>query len=185
MHRLNPLPRMLLAAVLLAAGPAAADQSDPRLETLFAGLPTAGAGQAAAIEAEIWQRWSVTAIEEAIIPFRRGVAAFTEGRGEDALALFVEVTEKAPDFAEGWNKRATVLYHLGRHAESADAVARTLALEPRHFGAWAGLGLIRRAQGRDAEALAALERGLAVNPHMPGVVAAVRDLRRSVRGRAI
>ncbi len=176
---------MLAAALALASPPAAADQGDPALAPLFARLPSADPGAAARLEAEIWQRWSITGVEEAIIPFRLGVAAFASGRLKEALVRFTDVTDKAPDFAEGWNKRATVLFHLGRYAESAAAVARTLALEPRHFGAWAGLGLIRNAEGRPAEALAAFERGLALNPHMPGIVEAVRDLRRTVRGRAI
>lgn len=183
----RPVRFRLLAVVALglAAVPAAADQTDPGLDPLFARLPRADADAAAAIEAEIWQRWSVTAVEEAILPFRRGMAAFGRGQWREALDRFTEVTTMAPDFAEGWNKRATVLFHLGRLAESTEAVDRTLALEPRHFGAWAGLGLIRNAQGRHGEALAALERGLALNPHMPGVVDAVRDLRGRVRGRAI
>ncbi|MGE0725130.1 MAG: tetratricopeptide repeat protein [Alphaproteobacteria bacterium] len=127
----------------------------------------------------------ITRTEEAIIPFRRGLAAMESGRLEDALALFDDVVAKAPDFAEGWNKRATVLYLLGRLRESAVDVARTLDLEPRHFGALAGLGLIRRTEGRDAEALAAFEQGLKVNPHMPNIEAQARELRRKVRGRAI
>ncbi|BBK34273.1 tetratricopeptide repeat protein [Stella humosa] len=175
----------LALLVLALAPPAAADQTDPRLPGLFARLEAPAAADAKAVEATIWQLWAITDVEEAIIPYRRGVAALEEARLEDALALFVDVTDKAPEFAEGWNKRATVLFHLGRYRESATAVARTLALEPRHFGAWAGLGLIRQAEGRDGEALAAFERGLAVNPHMPGVAAATRDLGRRLRGRAI
>lgn len=177
---------MLLPLLLaLAGGPAGADQNDPTLDRLFARLRSAGPTGAAPIEAEIWRRWSVTAVEEAIIPFRRGMAALGRGQWPEALRQFDDVTAKAPDFAEGWNKRATVLFHLGRHAESARAVERVLELESRHFGAWAGLGLVRDAQGRSAEALAALERALAIHPAMPGVAEAVGSLRRRVRGRAI
>ena len=177
---------MLLPLLIALAGmPAAADQTDPALDRLFARLPPAGAAEAVAIEREIWRRWSVTAVEEAIIPFRRGMAAIGRGQWPEALRHFADVTAKAPAFAEGWNKRATVLFHLGHHAEAARAVERVLELEPRHFGAWAGLGLVRDAQGRPGEALAALERALAIHPHMPGVAEAVRNLRRRVGGRAI
>ena len=174
----------LLLCVAMAAG-AAADQTDPRLDGLFGRLAGPDAADARVAEAAIWQVWSITGTEEAILPFRRGIAAYGEGRLADALALFTEVTRMAPDFAEGWNKQATVLFRLGRHDESALAIARTLALEPRHFGALAGLGLVRRAQGRDAEALAAFERGLAVHPHMDAIAGLARELRGRVRGRDI
>ncbi|MGE0716920.1 MAG: tetratricopeptide repeat protein [Alphaproteobacteria bacterium] len=176
---------LLILCCFVVATTARADQTDPRLETLFARLRQADAFEAPAIEATIWQVWAITRTEEAILPYRMGVAAMEGGRLAEALAQFDDVVAKAPDFSEGWNKRATVLYLLRRFDESAADVERTLALEPRHFGALAGLGLIRRAQGRDGEALTALERALAVNPHMDQIATAVRDLRRRVRGRAI
>jgi tetratricopeptide (TPR) repeat protein len=175
----------LVLLLTLGAAPAAADQTDERLPSLFARLKAADEAAAKTAEATIWQVWMVTRTEEAIIPFRRALAAMESGRLEDALVQLDDVVEKAPDFAEGWNKRATVFFMLGRMTESAADVARTLDLEPRHFGALAGLGLIRRTQGREAEALAAFEQGLAVNPHMPNIEAQARDLRRRVRGRAI
>ncbi|MCC7273141.1 MAG: tetratricopeptide repeat protein [Alphaproteobacteria bacterium] len=175
----------LVLCCLLLAGAARADQTDERLDGLFARLRAPDAAEAGTVEATIWRVWAITRTEEAILPFRRGVAAMEEGRLPEALAAFDDVVAKAPEFAEGWNKRATVLYLLRRYDESAADVARTLALEPRHFGALAGLGLIRRAQDRDAEALAAFERGLAVNPHMEQIAGAVRTLRTRVRGRAI
>ncbi len=180
--------RWCIALILLAmasALPAAADQTDQRLDQLFARLGQPETADALRVEATIWQIWWITRTEEAIRPFHRGMDALGEGRVADALALFDDVVAKAPDFAEGWNKRATALFLLGRNDESAADIARTLALEPRHFGAWAGLGLIRLARGQEAEALAAFERGLAVNPHMPNIAAVARELRSKVRGRAI
>ena len=61
---------------------------------------------------------------------------------EEALKHFSELTRQVPQFAEGWNKRATVLFLMGRFLESSDDVERTLHLEPRHFGALSGKGLI-------------------------------------------
>ena len=181
---MRALALVLLLALVVA--PAHADQTDERLAGLFDRLKSTGDQiEAKTAEARIWQVWMVTRTEEAIIPFRRGMAAMEAGQLDAALAMFDDVVAKAPDFAEGWNKRATVLFLLGRLKESAVDVARTLELEPRHFGALAGLGLIRRAEGREAEALAAFEQGLAVNPHMPNIEAQARELRRKVRGRAI
>ena len=71
-----------------------------------------------------------------------------------------------PDWAEGWNKRATVLYLMGEHDRSLADIDRVLALEPRHFGAIAGIGLIRIEKGEMREALAAFRRALAINPFL-------------------
>jgi len=80
------------------------------------------------------------------------------------------LTEIEPEFAEGWNKRATVLYLMGRFKESEEDILRTLKLEPRHFGALSGQGLIRVALEDWSGAITVLEAGLRIHPHMPGVI---------------
>ena len=91
-----------------------------------------------------------------------------EGRNEEALSAFTRATEAQSDFAEAWNKRATVNYLLGRFQDSVLDIQKTLSLEPRHFGALSGLGLINLAMGHDREALKAFEAALKIHPFMPG-----------------
>src|SRR6476646_8072318 len=90
------------------------------------------------------------------------------GQGLPALAMPIldDIVMRAPDWAEGWNKRATVLYILGEQDRSLADIEHVLALEPRHFGALSGIGLIRIAKGQPREALAAYRRALAVNPFL-------------------
>ena len=97
-----------------------------------------------------------------------GVRAMTAGRLRQAERIFDEIISKAPDFAEGWNKRATVLYFLRQYDKSAADVRQTLLLEPRHFGAAAGLGLIFLSLNYPKSALEAFQKALEINPHLTG-----------------
>jgi tetratricopeptide (TPR) repeat protein len=81
-----------------------------------------------------------------------------------ALAALTKLTERAPDYAEGWNQRAIVLFLMGDYDLSLEAIERTLQLEPEHYAALAGKGIILLQQGRDAPAQEALRRALAIDP---------------------
>jgi tetratricopeptide (TPR) repeat protein len=77
-----------------------------------------------------------------------------------------EVVKRAPEYAEGWNKRATLLYIMGEYDRSRADCDEVLKREPRHFGALAGMGLIAIAQSDYKAALAAYRRALAANPYL-------------------
>ena len=97
---------------------------------------------------------SVVAVREPYCrcPCSPGLQALSDGRNEDALVDFTKATEAQADFAEAWNKQATVNYLLGRYDVAVLDIQKTLELEPRHFGALSGLGLISLALGREREA---------------------------------
>ena len=177
---------MVVFAVSVSWSPVSADQNDPRLPELFAGLAAArGAAQAERIESRIWSIWLTPPDgREIAVALKRGLTAMASGQPRDALRAFDTVVALAPGFAEGWNKRATLRYALGDLDGSAADIDRTLKLEPRHFGALSGLGLVRLAQDRPAEALAAFEAALAIHPRMSGAqnIDALRD---KVRGRPL
>ena len=180
---------LLVAAVAVGAllgSSAVADQRDSRLPSLFRELAAAKEARAAEpIETRIWAIWlTPPGGRDVAGAMNRGLSAMAAGRPREALLAFDAVVRLAPDFAEGWNKRATVRYALGDLDGSALDIYRTLALEPRHFGALSGLGLVRLAQDRPADALAAFEAALAIHPTMVGAgkIGALRD---RVRGRPL
>jgi tetratricopeptide (TPR) repeat protein len=179
-----PLFGLLLGVAL--AGSAGADQNDPRLAPLFERLHDADSpDNAQAVELQIWAIWLTTGDAQINASMHDGMARMSEGDYAAALKDFDTIVARAPDFAEGWNKRATVLYLMGQYADSIKDVEKTLALEPRHFGALSGLGLINAELGNDEEALEAFEKALAINPNMEGVRRNVEDLRKRLQGRSI
>lgn len=161
---------IMVAALTLGAGQALADQIDLRLNAMFNRLHQLDdPREAARIEAAIWQVWGETSSDTADLLFARGVRAMDQRNYDLALDSFSALIELQPDFAEGWNKRATVHYILGNLDASIADVERTLVLAPRHFGALSGLGQIYMILGRPEEAIRAFRRALAANPFMLGV----------------
>jgi tetratricopeptide (TPR) repeat protein len=179
------LPVVILA-LLVAATPAPADQTDSRLKALFSRLQmTKNPSEAQLVEGSIWQIWLETKDAQVERKVAAGVVAMNRGDLKAALALFDDVIKQAPTYAEGWNKRATIHFMMDDYGQSLSDVAHTLALEPRHFGALSGMGLIYHELGDDAKALKAMEKALELNPLMPGLRERVEGLREEVEGKAI
>jgi tetratricopeptide (TPR) repeat protein len=160
------------ASVLLVVSMSAsvvADQTDKRLDTLFGLLhETENPRVGEQITRQIWIIWRKVNSENADTLMDKGIRDMSLQRYDQALATFNKVVEIAPTYAEGWNKRATLLFLMGEYVGSVADIKRTLALEPRHFGAWSGLGLIHTDLDNDAAALRAFEQALEINPHLPG-----------------
>ena len=121
------------------------------------------------VDQRIWLLWLHSEDSAVNRLMAQGVIAMQRGALERALSRFDEIVKRAPGFAEGWNKRATVLYMMGRHRESVADVQQVLSLEPRHYGALSGLGMILVALDREEDALAWLRRALELNPYLDGV----------------
>ena len=120
-----------------------ADQNDARLENLFEILSkTESDIQINEVTSSIWDIWYETNDPLIEADFYRGLESMRTGDLLMAVAFFTRVIDKNPNFAEGWNKRATVYYMLGKFDASMMDIHETLNLEPRHFGAMDGMGLI-------------------------------------------
>jgi tetratricopeptide (TPR) repeat protein len=176
-------PLFAILVAIFFASAAMADQNDARLDELFQRLHDADdLDEAIPIQNQIWVIWHQSGSHTVDLLMEKGLKAMEEQSFDIALTMFNAIIEIKPEFAEGWNKRATLHYMLGRHAESIKDIERTLKLEPRHFGALSGLGLVQLALKHHAEALKAFQRALDANPHLPNAQQQIQFLERLLRG---
>ncbi|HEY5210826.1 MAG TPA: tetratricopeptide repeat protein [Stellaceae bacterium] len=142
-----------------------ADQRDSRLPALFGQLKAAPSSDtAAAIQQRIWSIWMEAGDPEIDKLMAAGDAAMSAREFPTALDAFNRIIKQRPDFAEGWNRRATLYYLMGEYQKSLDDIDRVLKLEPRHFGALSGRGLVDIKLERMDDAAKAYERYLEVDP---------------------
>ncbi len=148
-----------------------------RLDELFEKLHacTHAAG-ATPIEDAIWNCWMYDTHEGAELQLERASNEIAARRYDIAETRLAILLRRRPDWAEAWNKRATLYYLMDRDDESVAAIHHTLEIEPRHFGALCGLGEILLSQGDREAALLAFERALRVHPHLTNVRTTVREL---------
>ena len=133
-----------------------------------------------AAEAALWAVWSRSGDARVDALFKKGVNQMNSAGAEEAIATFTEVIRIKPDFAEGWNKRATVLFFQKRYTESLADCDEVIKRNPYHFGALSGYGQIYSQLKEWDKALEYFERALAVNPNMTGVAVNIEALRRLV-----
>jgi tetratricopeptide (TPR) repeat protein len=151
-----------------------------RLDELFEKLsacPEAAAAER--LEDAIWSAWMYHAHEEVEAALERAATDMAAGRFDIAETRLAILVRRRPDWAEAWNKQATLHYLRGRDDETVAAIHRTLELEPRHFGALAALGEILRAQGAHEPARLAFGCALRLYPLHAGVRRSVRELPRA------
>jgi tetratricopeptide (TPR) repeat protein len=178
----------LLAAAIWTASAAAPviAEDGARLDGLYADLKSSTSqSEAEAVQRKIWLEWLRSGDPVVDEMMQAALVGIQAGRLSQALVVLDQVVREAPEYAEGWNSRATVLYLLGALDRSVADIGRTLSLDPRHFGAMAGLGKILTQQGRFAEALAIYRQALAVNPFMVEREEVIPMLERKVRDKKI
>lgn len=153
-----------------------------QMDAWFAELADPGNADWARAESNIQLEWSKSGSPAFDLLLQRGRDAIAAGDYNLAIDILTGLTDQAPDFAEGWNARATAFYLAGRAGPAIADVQRVLALEPRHFGALSGLGLILQEIGRDKDALAAFRASLAIHPHQDGISQAADALEQDLSG---
>ncbi|MCV6595387.1 MAG: tetratricopeptide repeat protein [Silicimonas sp.] len=186
MLRFLALLKHVVAAVYVTfatLGPVSADEAE--LEALFEGLRGEDPAAAAQIEGRIYDLWSKSGSPSMDLLLNRGRDAMEAGDFKRAVEHFTALIDHAPEFAEGYNARATAFFQSRQLGLSLADIQRTLALNPRHFGAMSGLALILEEIGRPEDALAAWREVEALHPHREGLKEALERLERQVEGAAL
>ena len=176
-------PVAAIAAVLLLALPVWAEEQN--LDDLFDALQSAEAEAAEAIENRIWEEWSKTGSPAMDLLLERGREALEAGDTTLAIEHFTALVDHAPDFAEGYNARATAYFQAGLYGPSLDDIRSVLARNPRHFGALSGLALILEDIGERDGALEAYRAVERLYPAREGLKESIRRLERAIEGENI
>lgn len=157
---------------------------DPQLDALFVQLEQAPDAVAAErIEQAIWARWADSGSPTVNVLMERAAAAQDAGDAELAHRFLDQASDLAPDYAETWNQRANLAYSDEDYAGAIAAIQETLRREPRHFAAYAALGLIYEELGQQRAALQAFRAALTIHPHYETARQGVRRLEPRVDGR--
>ena len=131
----------------------------------------------------MWHIWSRSGDRGIDRLFQRGVEQMSTGDLPAALATFSDIVRRKPAFAEGWNKRATVLFMMGRDDESLRDCEKVLERNRHHFGALSGMAQIHLRRGDPELALQAYQRALRVNPNLNGAAVTLHLLEEAARAR--
>jgi len=148
------------------------------LDTLFAKLQDATDPVAIqSLEAAIWEQWTMVPDPQQRAVMMRGIAEMQQQQIKASIETFTKLIETAPDLSEAWNKRATAYWLMGNFTASMADICETVKREPRHFGAYSGLGMIRAEMGENARAVAAFELARKWNPHIAGIDGEIERLK--------
>jgi len=186
---LNPVVAATLTFASLCLGPAVlplpAQAQEADVELLLDQLADPAQDRWMRIERQILNAWGQSGSATVDYLFQRGEAALQAGQAAEAIDQFSAVLDYAPDFAEAWNGRATAYFLANRLGQSLSDIEQVLRLNPRHFGALAGLGIILEQLDRPEEALAAYRASLAIHPHQQQVIDSVARLELASAGQAL
>lgn len=172
-----------LVPIFLGLAPVQAQEGGT--DALFDRLTTATPAEARRIEREIWREWSRSGSPAMDLLLQRGRDALQAGKVNEAIEHLTALVDHAPDFAEGWNARATAYFQAGLFGASVADIRTVLRLNPRHFGALAGFGMILESTGREPEALEVYRAALAIHPHLDGVRQSIERLERKAAGQEL
>ena len=163
--------------------PSLADET--KLDGLYDQLSAPDLEDPQSVERQIWAEWSRSGSASMDLLLSRGRRAMENGDFAKAINHLTALTDHAPEFAEGWNARATAFFNADEYGLSIADIQRALALNPRHFAALQGLGRILEELDREEDALAAYQSAAAIHPQREGLKEAIERLEKTISGQDI
>lgn len=183
MKRAFAILNLAVAAVLTLPGGAAFAQT--RAEALLGDLARPENEGWRRTERQLIEEWSKSGSAALDLLLKRGREALSEGDYEKAIGHLTALTDHAPDFAEGFNLRASAYFRSGRYGPAVADLQRALELNPQNFVALAGIGAILEETGQKAGALQAYRAALAIHPRQEDVKKAAQRLDDALSGQKI
>ena len=163
-----------------------ANDRDVRLNQLFNELKVNKAKVASIVEQEIWSLWSTHPTDDKLTARLEEGSMFVRNQQPNrARDIFTEVIKLDENWAEAWNKRATVLYMLGEYQKSQDDIDKVLELEPRHFGALAGQGMVNIKLKNYEKAIRSYEEAQEIYPSMKTPDAMIKQMKEIIKQQSI
>lgn len=177
MGMIRTLVQSIVAAVFVTVGFSVPAAADPGTDELLRSLQTATPEEAGRIDRQIMAAWSRSGSASMDLLLRRGREALEEDDVSAAIEHFTALTDHAPDFAEGWHGLARAYFEAELYGPTLDALGRVLALNPDHYPALFGLGVMFKQFDDTTRAAAAFRRVLRLNPHHEQAKQALESLK--------
>ena len=162
------------------------DDRDNRLNQLFIKLKVNQSNDAFIVEQEIWKLWSTHPTDMKLTARLEEGAQFVRTQQlSKAIEIFTEVIKLDQNWAEAWNKRATVFYMMGKFKQSQEDIDKVLALEARHFGALAGQGLVNIQLKNYEKAILSYQQVKEIYPSMQSPEIMIRRIEELIKQQTI
>ena len=163
-----------------------ANERNVELNNLFEKLKDDNPVLTFEVEQEIWKIWSTHPKDKNLTQMlSEGSDLVNNNKLNDAVRVFTKVIKLDPDWAEAWNKRATVLYLLGEFQKSQNDIDKVLKLEKRHFGALAGQGLVNIQLKNYEKAIMSYEKAQKIYPSMKSPKIMIKEIQKLIKKQSI
>ena len=159
-----------------------ANERDAQLDKLFNELKKNISSSSSNIAQQIWTLWSTHPTDHKLtLILDEGSKLVQDQKLYKAIEVFTKVIELDPNWAEAWNKRATVLYMIGDYQKSQNDIDKVLSLEQRHFGALAGQGLVNIKLKNYEKAIESYEKAQEIYPAMQSPKIMIKQIRELIK----
>ena len=177
---------IVLIFIFLSFSNLFADERKKQLDKLFLELKTDNPILTFKTEQKIWKIWSThPKNNELTIMLSKGSELVKNNQLNEAINIFNDVIELDPNWAEAWNKRATVLYLIGEFQKSQNDIDKVLKLEERHFGALAGQGLVNIQLKNYEKAIESYEKAHKLYPTMKSPQIMIKEIEELIKRQSI